>query len=168
MFLAPAAGAQTGTGPMTPTPSTGTGPEFIEDVPFTATLWRDGDPGDRLMLRGHVLDVNGSPIAGAVVNIWQADGAGSYHADAYRGKVSTDETGQYAFRTAVPASYYGVRHIHMQVTHEAFETLDTRVEFKDDPALEGQSRDHAIVLEETRVQDFPVYVGDYDVVMTAR
>ncbi len=168
LVLTPAALAQQGDGALTPTPSTGTGPEFTENAPFSATLWREGDPGERLMLTGRVIDVNGGPITGAVVHIWQADGGGSYHPDAYRGKVSTDETGNYAFRTAVPGNQWGVAHIHMQVTHDGFDTVSTRVEFKGDPALSQWSSDHAIVLEETNLDDFVVFVGEFDVVMTAR
>ena len=153
------------TGGLSPTPSTGAGPEFLPDAPYTATFWRDGDPGERLMLSGRIMDTSGRPVAGAVVDLWQADGAGNYHDDAYRGRLVTDEGGRYAVRTVVPASYYRARHIHMMVSHDSHGTVTTRVEFKGDPALEGRDDSHAIVLEETHVEDDVVYVGTFDVVL---
>ncbi|MCZ7597873.1 MAG: hypothetical protein M5U09_09265 [Gammaproteobacteria bacterium] len=146
-------------------PPTGAGPEFLSDAPYTATFWREGDPGERLMLSGRIMDTSGRPVAGAVVELWQADGAGNYHDNAYRGRLVTDEGGRYAVRTVVPASYYRAKHIHMMVSHDSHGTVTTRVEFKGDPALEGRDDSHAVVLEETRVQDDVVYVGTFDVVL---
>jgi len=152
-------------GTIAPTPSTGAGPEFMPDAPYLATLWRDGDPGERLMLTGRVLDTTGKPIAGAEVDVWQADGAGDYHPDAYRGRIKTDAAGKYAVRTAVPGNRFSAKHIHMIVNHDSHGSVTTRILFKGDPNLSEWERGSAIVLEETRVKDQVVFVGTYDVVM---
>lgn len=129
-----------------------------------ATFWRDGDPGDRLVLTGRVLDTAGMSIAGAVVDVWQTDGNGSYHPDAYRGTIFTDERGGYELRTVVPESYFGARHIHMIVSHDGV-SVETQVLFKGDPNLAEGDLPYAIVLEESRVKDEVVYHGTFDVVI---
>jgi protocatechuate 3,4-dioxygenase beta subunit len=80
-------------------------------------------------LRGRVMDVAGNPVAGAQVEIWQCDAQGIYrhpraaNTDRFDpnfqgyGRVLTDATGAYAFRTLRPAAYPGrTPHIHVQVT----------------------------------------------------
>ncbi len=81
-----------------------------------APLREDGDlfAGDPpagtpvLQLSGRVTDVaTGAPIAGAIVDFWQADHAGHYDLDELElfGKVRTDADGRYHVRTAVPKDY---------------------------------------------------------------
>jgi protocatechuate 3,4-dioxygenase beta subunit len=80
-------------------------------------------------LRGRVTDTAGNAIPGAQVEIWQCDAQGIYRhpraPDTQRfdanfqgyGRVVTDATGGYAFRTLRPAPYPGrTPHIHVQVT----------------------------------------------------
>jgi len=166
LLLAATAAGQTRPG--TATPSTGAGPHYMPDAPYRATFWRDGDPGERLVLRGRVVDTTGRPLTGAVVDVWQADGAGQYHPDAYRGRVRTDGSGQYAFRTALPGNSFGAKHIHMIVTHESHGSVTTRIVFKGDPNLQEWDRGTAIVLEETKVKGDLVHVGNFDVVLQPR
>lgn len=83
--------------------------------------------GGRLDLRIRVLDVGKGcmPLAGAVVDIWGADGRGVYSGyrdfntaseDFLRGYQVTDERGEVAFTTVVPGCYPGrAVHIHMAV-----------------------------------------------------
>ena len=153
---------------LSPTPSTGAGPEYDSSAPYRTTFWREGDPGERLVLSGRVLNTSGKPVAGAIVDVWQADGSGHYHPDAYRGKLTTDTAGKYIVRTAVPGNSFGAKHIHMMVAHDSYGTVTTRVVFKGDPNLSEWDRDVAIVLEETRVKDDIVFVGTFDVVMPGR
>ena len=129
-----------------------------------ATFWRNGDPGERLVLTGRVLDGAGRPIAGAIVDVWQTDGDGSYHPDAYRGTIFTNDRGGYELRTAVPASYFGARHIHMRVSHGGA-SVDTQVLFKDDPNLAQSDMPYAILLEQSRVKGEVVFHGTFDVVI---
>jgi len=39
---------------------------------------RPDEPGDRLVLGGRVTSTDGSPVAGAVLDVWQADANGAY------------------------------------------------------------------------------------------
>ena len=66
--------------------------------------------GETFTLDGQVIDANGDPIAGAVVEIWQADAAGLYSDTEldptfqYFGVTTTDEAGTYTFTTIKPAA----------------------------------------------------------------
>jgi protocatechuate 3,4-dioxygenase beta subunit len=84
--------------------------------------------GDILHFAGRVLDVNGRPIAGARVEIWQCDARGIYlHPGDGRsasrdagfqgfGHAPADGAGRFAFRTIVPVPYPGrTPHIHVKV-----------------------------------------------------
>lgn len=160
---ASAFGQENDTGARSATPYSG--PEFVPDAPYRATFWQDGDPGQQLVLSGRVLDGAGNPLSGAVLDVWQADGAGYYHEDAYRGKIRTDASGKYLVRTAVPGNNFGARHIHMFATHDDHGSVRARVVFKGDPNLSDYDRGSAIVLEQTRVDDQVVYIGTFDVVI---
>ena len=79
---------------------------------------------------GRILDANGRPLAGAEVEIWQADVNGRYHdpRDTHAGpgpdedfqgygKMLTDEAGRYRFLTIRPVAYPGrTPHIHFAVS----------------------------------------------------
>jgi catechol 1,2-dioxygenase len=76
------------------------------------TIARSDTPGDDLVIEGRVLDVDGTPIAGAVLDVWQASPDGLYEnqdpdqADFnLRGKFCTDADGYYCIRTVRPAGY---------------------------------------------------------------
>ena len=70
-----------------------------------------GDPGPGalvLHLAGRVTDAaTGHPLAGAVLDFWQADHRGTYDNDGYhlRGIVRSDAEGCYRVRTVVPCDY---------------------------------------------------------------
>jgi protocatechuate 3,4-dioxygenase beta subunit len=97
-------------------------------------------------LRGRVTDTAGSAIPGALVEIWQCDSQGIYRhpraPDTARfdanfqgyGRVLTDATGAYAFRTLRPAPYPGrTPHIHVQVTRPGGGTLVTQMYVAGEP-----------------------------------
>lgn len=65
-----------------------------------------------MVVRGRVTDTRGKPIAGATVDVWQADDAGHYDTQDpaqelgnLRGLFTTDADGGYWFRSVVPSSY---------------------------------------------------------------
>ncbi|WP_232666564.1 catechol 1,2-dioxygenase [Pseudonocardia sp. TRM90224] len=84
-------------------------PEFAGE----ATLpMRDGEPGTPLRFRGTVTDLDGNPIEGATVDLWQADADGYYSQFApgipewnLRGTIRTGSNGRYTFHTVQPAPY---------------------------------------------------------------
>jgi catechol 1,2-dioxygenase len=92
------------------------GPYYLPDakpLPAKATLpMRDDEKGTPLVFAGQVRDVDGTPLGGAEVDIWQADSEGYYSGFAphlpegnLRGVVTTDEEGRFEIRTIQPAPY---------------------------------------------------------------
>jgi hydroxyquinol 1,2-dioxygenase len=104
------------TGDADATPSSVEGP-FHSPAPTRANGdWiADGPERARaqvMVVRGRVTDTDGKPIAGATVDVWQADDAGYYDTQDpeqelgnLRGLFTTDADGAYWFRSVVPASY---------------------------------------------------------------
>ncbi|WP_448616495.1 catechol 1,2-dioxygenase [Modestobacter sp. URMC 112] len=92
------------------------GPYYLpgqERLTAQATLpMRDDEQGTPLVFAGQVRDVDGAPLAGAEVDIWQADHEGYYSGFAphipdgnLRGVVVTDAEGRFEIRTIQPAPY---------------------------------------------------------------
>src|SRR5690606_23880091 len=101
-----------------PTPAQTEGPYYTPDPPQRASLIEEGVVGDPITLTGYVLDTDCRPIAGAVVDFWQADGAGVYDNDGYRlrGYTLTDDAGRYTMETVVPGEDPGrTPHLHVTV-----------------------------------------------------
>lgn len=70
------------------------------------------EPGEALVVRGQLLNVNGSPAANAIVFAYHTDRAGLYdkkengpHSWRLRGWVKTDSDGRFTFETIRPGSY---------------------------------------------------------------
>jgi protocatechuate 3,4-dioxygenase beta subunit len=100
--------------------------------------------GEPVWLDGVVTDVDGRPVRGAVVEIWQCDQQGHYHhpGDGGRadpafqgfGRVSVGAGGEYRFRTIRPAAYSGrTPHIHVKVKLARRELLTTQLYVDGDP-----------------------------------
>ena len=105
--------------------------------------------GQAAWVEGSVSDVEGRPVRGAVVEIWQCDEQGHYHhpGDGDRadrafqgfGKVAVDGEGRYRFRTIRPVAYGGrAPHIHVKVKLAARELLTTQLYVQGDA---GNARD---------------------------
>lgn len=89
------------------TPAQQEGPYYVPGAPFRADI-APGLEGTPLRVEGYVVDADCQPLAGAVVDVWQAGADGEYDfSDAYllRGRVETDETGYYVFQTVLPGQY---------------------------------------------------------------
>ena len=98
--------------------------------------------GEIMWVQGRVLDSSGSPIRGAVVEIWQTDNNGAYLHTASPvtnrepnfqgyGKFETASDGRYIFRTVKPGIYPGrTRHIHYQIKAPGRGELVTQVHFE--------------------------------------
>ena len=95
------------------TPSTVEGPFHIPNAPAVAhgSSMADGAPGIPCFVTGTVRDLDGKPIAGAVLDLWQTDGEGLYEAQRgttepwMRGIYKTQADGSYSVRTVAPISY---------------------------------------------------------------
>jgi len=98
--------------PRAATETTVLGPFFVKDAPEHANGAdiAGGVAGDPMLVTGCVIDADGQPIAGAVVDVWHSDDDGHYdvqHMDslAMRGRFLTDQAGQFWFRSIMPAAY---------------------------------------------------------------
>jgi protocatechuate 3,4-dioxygenase beta subunit len=140
-----------------------TGPRFGHgqfgplDNDLIRNFSRDGEPiGQRIIVHGRVLDENGRPVPGALLEFWQANAGGRYRHkhEAYLapldpnfggcGRTITDDDGRYWFRTIRPGAYpwpNGVNdwrpaHIHFSIFGHAFtQRLITQMYFEGDPMI---------------------------------
>lgn len=116
---------------------------------------RDDEQGLPMVLSGQVRDVDGTPLAHAEIDIWQADADGYYSGFAphlpdgnLRGVVVTDEEGRFEIDTIQPAPYqiphdgptgqlleaagwhpWRPAHIHIQVRAEGHRPITTQLYF---------------------------------------
>jgi protocatechuate 3,4-dioxygenase, beta subunit len=94
---------------------------------------------------GRVLDRQGRPLPGALVEIWQCDANGRYRHPGDRsgrrdpgfqgfGRALTDAGGGYRFRTIRPVAYPGrTPHIHVKVLRGRSELLTTQMYVAGEP-----------------------------------
>jgi hydroxyquinol 1,2-dioxygenase len=137
------------------TPATVLGPFHIEGSPelgYGADM-SEGLAGTPLYLHGTVRDLAGEPVAGAVLDVWQADTEGLYesqHPDVdearLRAKYATRDDGSYCVRTITPLGYtipmdgpvgdligrtgishFRPAHIHFLINVPGFEPLITHL-----------------------------------------
>jgi protocatechuate 3,4-dioxygenase beta subunit len=119
-----------------PTPAQTEGPYFTPNSPERTSLLEPGMPGRRLTVSGYVLTTDCQPVAGALIDFWQADDAGQYDNVGYRlrGHQFTDENGRYELETIVPGLYPGrTRHIHVKVQAPGGAVLTTQQYFPNEP-----------------------------------
>ncbi len=115
-----------------PTESQTEGPYFTASSPKRTSLIESGTAGTPLLLTGTVLTRSCRPVAGALVDFWQADDAGEYDNRGYklRGHQYTDAKGVYRLETIVPGLYPGrTRHIHVKVQAPTQRVLTTQLYF---------------------------------------
>lgn len=104
--------------------------------------------GEVVTVSGQVVDEDLRPVAGALVEIWQANTHGRYHHEADPnpapedpafegfGEVRTDAEGRYRFRTIVPGAYpadenwWRPPHIHFKVAKRGYHELVTQMYFE--------------------------------------
>ena len=140
--------------PRRATPGQTEGPFYPLELPIDSDfdLLRNGalvyGRGQPSWIEGVVTDLNGKPVRGAQVEIWQCDEGGHYHhpGDGNRadkafqgfGKVTVAADGQYRFRTIRPVAY-GSRapHIHVKVKLGSQHLLTTQLYVQGDPRNAG-------------------------------
>ena len=142
-------------GAMAATEATVEGPFFwpgAPEMPLGANI-AEGVPGEPTLYLGRVTDLNGKPLAGALLDVWSGDGEGKYDVQLSaeptmkaRGRLRTDAEGRYWFWSIRP-NYYPVPddgpvgdmlratnrninrpgHIHMMVSAERHVPLTTHI-----------------------------------------
>jgi hydroxyquinol 1,2-dioxygenase len=153
--LAQARASGTVQGAMAATEATVEGPFFwpgAPEMPLGADI-AEGVPGEPTLYMGRVTDVDGKPLAGALLDVWSGDGDGKYDVQLSseptmkaRGRLRTDAEGRYWFWSIRP-NYYPVPddgpvgdmlratgrninrpgHIHMMVSAEGHVPLTTHI-----------------------------------------
>ena len=96
--------------------------------------------GERLIVTGYVLDQDCKPVAGALLDFWQADGEGVYDNEGYRlrGRQYTDAEGRYRLETVIPGEYPGrTEHIHVKAQAPGGRVLTTQLYFPASPLTSG-------------------------------
>jgi len=112
------------------TPSETAGPFFKPRSPERTALREQGIPGTPLDLSGRVFGRDCKPVAGALLDFWQADGEGAYDNEGFRlrGHQSTGADGRFRLSTVVPGLYPGrTRHIHVRVQPKGGRILTTQL-----------------------------------------
>ena len=148
------------------TESTVLGPFFTDDAPHVE-LGGDiarGAVGQPCWVEGAVTDSDGRPVAGARVDVWEADDEGLYdvqHPDgrvAGRGWLTTDDDGSFRFWAVRPTPYpiphdgpvgrmltatsrspMRASHLHFKVTAAGRRELVTHMFVRGDPLLDDDS-----------------------------
>jgi catechol 1,2-dioxygenase len=130
----------------------------------TIELAKTTEAGDHIVITGRVLAPDcKTPIAGAMVDVWQANAKGAYdiaHPDEkiapanynLRGQSKTNDKGEFVLKTVMPGRYNippglpGLEkeagqlrpaHIHLTVIHPIFVPLTTQLYFKGDSQIKG-------------------------------
>jgi protocatechuate 3,4-dioxygenase beta subunit len=135
------------------------GPVFgvtdVTELDADLTRQHQGEPlGERITVSGRVLDREGRPVRGQLVELWQANASGRYahQRDQHPapldphftgvGRCLTDDQGTYAFTTVKPGAYpwrnhrnaWRPAHIHFSLFGTAFtQRLVTQMYFPGDP-----------------------------------
>ena len=122
------------------------------------TAHGDGEPlGERIIVHGRVVDEDGRPVPGALIEIWQANAAGRYRHEvdghpapldpnfAGAGRVLAGADGAYRFLTVKPGAYpwlnhpnaWRPAHVHFSIFGRAFtQRLVTQMYFPGDPLFQ--------------------------------
>jgi protocatechuate 3,4-dioxygenase beta subunit len=162
------------------TETTVLGPFYVSDAPRYpngANICLDGK-GEPLLVRGRVTDLEGRPIKGALLDVWQANDEGFYDVQQkgqqpdmnLRGVFTTEADGSYWFKSAKPRFYpipddgtvgkmlkalgrhpFRPAHIHFIVGAEGYRPITTHVFDPDDPYL---SSDAVFGVKESLIVDF--------------
>ena len=150
------------------TETTVLGPFHIADAPRLqngANISLDGK-GEPMVVSGRVTDTDGEPIAGATLDVWQANEDGFYDVQQkgiqpdmnLRGIFTTDADGRYWFRSAKPKFYpipddgtvgkmlqalgrhaYRPAHVHFIVAAAGYAPITTHYFVPGDPYLESDA-----------------------------
>jgi catechol 1,2-dioxygenase len=157
------------------------GPFYVPDSPereYGESMVDFDDGGAPVVLRGAVRDVDGAPVPGATLDLWQNSANGFYAvqqpevqpATNLRGRYRADGTGRYEVRTVRPVPYaipadgpvgrlladtgrhpWRAAHIHAKVTAPGYEPLTTHVFDRDSAYLDS---DTVFGVKQSLIKDF--------------
>jgi catechol 1,2-dioxygenase len=133
--------------------------------------------GTPTLVGGRVLDFEGAPIEGALLDVWQTQSSGLYDSQDeglgemhMRGKFRTDGAGRFLIRTVLPVNYpipsdgpvgrmlratgrhpWRPAHIHFVVSAEGYEPVTTHIFDRTDEYLDS---DAVFAVKESLICDF--------------
>jgi catechol 1,2-dioxygenase len=156
------------------------GPFHVADAPeypMGANICLDAK-GEDMVVRGRVLDVEGSPLAGVKIDVWQANDEGFYdvqqkgHQPEFnlRGVFRTGEDGSYWFK-AIKPKFYPIpadgpvgklledlgrhpnrpAHLHYILSKDGYDEVTTHIFDPDDPYI---NNDAVFGVKESLIADF--------------
>lgn len=163
-----------------------TGPVFgatdVTALDHDLTRQHQGEPlGERITVSGRVLDRQGRPVRGQLVEIWQANASGRYlhQRDDHPapldpnftgvGRCLTGLDGEYSFTTVKPGAYpwrnhvnaWRPAHIHFSLFGTAFtQRLVTQMYFPNDPLFPYDPIMQSVTDETARQRMVAAYVHD--------
>jgi catechol 1,2-dioxygenase len=147
------------------------------ELPFGGNIAHRDATGIPTLVSGRVLGLDGQPIAGAVLDVWQAQSNGLYDSqdkdpDALhmRGIFRSEADGSYLIRTVAPVNYpipsdgpvgamlratgghpWRPAHIHFVVSAPGYEPVTTHIFDRADPYLES---DAVFAVKDSLICDF--------------
>jgi catechol 1,2-dioxygenase len=148
------------------TESTVLGPFYVEnapELPLGSSIAKHASDGEPCVVTGNVASLDGTPLPGAVLDVWQAGSDGFYDVQKpngtnLRAKFQADAAGQFWFRAVRPTSYpvptdgpvgtmlkatnrHAMRpgHLHFIVSAPEHERLVTHLFVSGDPYLESDA-----------------------------
>jgi hydroxyquinol 1,2-dioxygenase len=147
------------------------------EMPWGGNIARLDKTGMPALVGGQVVDLDGRPIEGALLDVWQAQSSGLYdsqdanlHEMHMRGKFRTDGEGRFLVRTVRPVHYpipsdgpvgamlratgrhpWRPAHIHFVVSAEGYEPVTTHIFDRQDEYL---TSDAVFAVKESLICDF--------------
>lgn len=148
-----------------------------ETLPLGASISNGPRDGEPCLVRGRITDINGNPIPGAKIDVWQSNSDGFYEqqdADQpemnLRGVFLSDSDGSYYFKSVTPKYYpipgdgpvgmllddlgrhhFRPAHIHFIVSAEGYESVTTQFFDSEDPYIDS---DAVFGVKDSLVVDF--------------
>jgi catechol 1,2-dioxygenase len=168
------------------------GPFYVPGAPrleLPYVLRKREEDGETLRFSGTVRSLDGSPLAGALLDVWQANGNKEYsfvHPGVpeynLRGQFPADGEGRFEFETVVPSPYtvphtgatgqllaalgwvpWRPAHVHFKITHPDAQMLTTQIYFEGDPWIDedvvGAVKAPLIIALERREDDRGQYAA---------
>ena len=127
----------------------GLGPFFVPNAPQQSDLCVAAGDSERLTVTGTITGMpDCKPLAGALIELWQADVKGEYSQVSrdrkddprclLRATLRSGADGRYAFRTVLPGEYPGrPSHIHYRVSMSGYRTLVTQLYFNPERGVDA-------------------------------
>ncbi|MFV1984931.1 MAG: protocatechuate 3,4-dioxygenase [Thiohalomonadales bacterium] len=121
-----------------------------KDFDLTKIEGRSGTAlGQVINIKGRIIDTQGKPVSGVIIDLWQANAAGRYRHKKdlnnyipldpnFQGWaiIQSDDKGEFRIKTIFPGSYPAGKnlirtpHIHLKITKKKYKPLTTQMYFE--------------------------------------